>query len=355
MSGTPNRFTAVLRYNPDEGWWTALCAEVPAAITADGAVGCRLEGCTLAHTGTYGVSVRRGCKGCQVVRCHLYDLGAGGVRIGEPDMPADDATETSGTVVDNCHIHDFGEVYPAGVGVLILQSSDNRVSHNEIYDGNYTAISVGWNWGRDATRAHRNQIEANHLHHVLRGMLSDGAGIYGILLNNTLSTVGSGEFTIAAGAGSYATPAAAYSTGSGRYLVTWTRSAAGFQGIEARAVTTTGAIVDPTHDPYQVTGMLLSDPAYPDVAWSAPLNHFLVVWQKTVVDISTTDKDIFGQVLGLASGTTIPVPIGSNFLVLTDTPTHMEDDLYPAVASVTEAGGAGQTLLSPRPITRARP
>ena len=29
----PNRYTAILVFNPDDGWWTATCAEVPAAIT----------------------------------------------------------------------------------------------------------------------------------------------------------------------------------------------------------------------------------------------------------------------------------------------------------------------------------
>jgi predicted RNase H-like HicB family nuclease len=27
-----NKYTAILMHNPDDGWWTATCAEVPAAI-----------------------------------------------------------------------------------------------------------------------------------------------------------------------------------------------------------------------------------------------------------------------------------------------------------------------------------
>jgi len=29
----PNSYTAILRHNAEEGWWTATCAELPAAIT----------------------------------------------------------------------------------------------------------------------------------------------------------------------------------------------------------------------------------------------------------------------------------------------------------------------------------
>ena len=28
-----NKYTAILTFSPDDGWWTATCAEVPAAIT----------------------------------------------------------------------------------------------------------------------------------------------------------------------------------------------------------------------------------------------------------------------------------------------------------------------------------
>ena len=28
-----NKYTAILTYTPDDGWWMATCAEVPAAIT----------------------------------------------------------------------------------------------------------------------------------------------------------------------------------------------------------------------------------------------------------------------------------------------------------------------------------
>jgi predicted RNase H-like HicB family nuclease len=30
---TQNRYTGIFVFNPDDGWWTATCAEVPAAIT----------------------------------------------------------------------------------------------------------------------------------------------------------------------------------------------------------------------------------------------------------------------------------------------------------------------------------
>ncbi len=151
---------------------------VPAAIIATGARDCALEECEIAHVGTYGIWLRRGSSGCRLVKNHLFDLGAGAIRVGEMEMPRDAADFADGNLVENNYIHDYGEVYAAGVGVLVGQSSDNRIRHNEIHDGYYSGMSLGWNWGQSPTHAHRNLVEFNHIHHVMRGLLSDGAGIY---------------------------------------------------------------------------------------------------------------------------------------------------------------------------------
>jgi len=45
---------------------TQAAVEVPATITADGALNCVIEGCEMAHAGTYVIWFRRGCKDCRV-------------------------------------------------------------------------------------------------------------------------------------------------------------------------------------------------------------------------------------------------------------------------------------------------
>ncbi|MBM3890685.1 MAG: hypothetical protein FJ388_16345, partial [Verrucomicrobia bacterium] len=157
---------------------TQAAVDVPAVITADGARDCALEDCTIAHIGTYGVWFRRGCKDCVITRCHIYDLGAGGIRLGETAMAKTDVAETSRALVDNNYVHDYGNVYTGAVGVWVAHSSDNRISHNEIHSGNYTGISLGWNWNDCPTRTLRNVVEFNHIHHIGRGVMSDMGGIY---------------------------------------------------------------------------------------------------------------------------------------------------------------------------------
>lgn len=155
----------------------AVCT-LPATVTFKGAVGCALDRCEIAHVGKYGVWIREGSKECRVTGTHLYDLGAGGIRVGETAMPKSPAVEVGANLIDNNYIHHYGEVYAAGVGIYVGQSSDNRISHNEIHDGYYSGMSIGWDWGQTPTKAHRNVIEFNHIHHVMRFRLSDGGGIY---------------------------------------------------------------------------------------------------------------------------------------------------------------------------------
>jgi len=128
--------------------------------------------------GTYGIWFRRGCKDCRIQRNRLFDLGAGGVRVGEATMAKTDAAESSRTLVDNNHIFDGGHVYAAGVGIWVAQSSHNRISHNDIHDLLYSGISIGWNWDDAENRTHHNVIEWNHVHHLVHGVLSDAGLIY---------------------------------------------------------------------------------------------------------------------------------------------------------------------------------
>jgi parallel beta-helix repeat protein len=159
---------------PEVGGFAQAAVGVPGAIYAEGARDLAFDRCTVAHVGTYAIELGRGCQRNRVATCRLFDLGAGGVKIGETALREEKQEQTHGNMVTGCHIHDGGRIFHSAVGIWIGQSFDNRLARNHVHDFYYTGFSVGWTWGYGAALAQRNIVEENHVHHI--GVRSDGDG-----------------------------------------------------------------------------------------------------------------------------------------------------------------------------------
>lgn len=152
-------------------------AKLTAAVYVKDAEKCGLENVEIAHVGQYGLWFAPGSQYCFLRKSELSDLGAGGVKIGDTTNKTPE-TAALGNTVDNCFIHDGGHLAKSGIGVWIGRSSYHNVTHNEICDLDYSAVSVGWNWGYAPSAANHNQIKYNYLHHIGNGVLSDMGAIY---------------------------------------------------------------------------------------------------------------------------------------------------------------------------------
>jgi parallel beta-helix repeat protein len=129
---------------------------------------CIFENNIISHVGVNALG--SDSKNIRIINNNLYDSGAGGIRIG--------GRSDGSSVIENNRIHDFGSVYKEGAGIFVGSSGNNLISHNEIFNGSYSGISLCWwndldGWCKD------NIVENNLIYDVMQE-LNDGAGIYTI-------------------------------------------------------------------------------------------------------------------------------------------------------------------------------
>lgn len=143
--------------------------QIPGAVVMQQARACTFRCCAFVHLGSYGVELLDGCRDVSLEGCTVTDLGAGGVKVWHG---------CGRITLSDCTVSHGGLLYPSAVGVLIGQSSGNKVLHNHIHHFYYTGISVGWSWGYEESEGYGNIVEYNHVHDIGQGMLSDMGGIY---------------------------------------------------------------------------------------------------------------------------------------------------------------------------------
>jgi Domain of unknown function (DUF4185) len=112
----------------------------------------------------------------------FYDLGALGIRIGDPRVGADtDANVPQSILVQNNVVEGYGRTIPAAFGIGQGEGHDNIYTHNDVYDGYHCAISISEATG-DTTKPNgmgnaNNTISFNHVYNLLQGIMNDGGSI----------------------------------------------------------------------------------------------------------------------------------------------------------------------------------
>ena len=158
---------------------------VPAALSFRGSNNIIFDGCTIAHTGGWGVEFVTGdgepSHHNQVVNSVLWDLGTGGIRVGAYYQRDDTEDSVShDNLFQNNLITAGGRVLPSGIGmgIWIGNSPGNTITHNEIYDIYGGGIGVCVPTPRGCPFPHDNTISYNHVYKQGQGLISDFAGIY---------------------------------------------------------------------------------------------------------------------------------------------------------------------------------
>lgn len=168
-------------HNPDEKWRQASQAAATNFGFIDVAYSDNIafRNCMIEHCNTYGIAFKNGVTNSEISDCIIYDSGSGGIRIGLGGGESlGEFEETKNIKISNNIIYSYGRYDYAGVGIILFNTGSNIVSHNTIFDGYYTGISVGWTWGYQKTLTQNNQILDNRIFKIGHGLLSDMGGIY---------------------------------------------------------------------------------------------------------------------------------------------------------------------------------
>ena len=151
--------------------------EVPGAVRAIAIRNCTWNNCTFSHLGNYALELGKDCQYSRISSCSLFDLGAGGIKIGDKHPDNFDINTAEGTdhhqIVNN-HLYAGGKFFHSAAAIAVWKSHHNLIAGNHIHDYYYTGIAVMGDWSFQPTQSYQNLLIDNNIHHI--GKLSNGDG-----------------------------------------------------------------------------------------------------------------------------------------------------------------------------------
>lgn len=161
-----------LNYNSNH---TQAAFDTPAAINISASDGINFVNCVFKNISYTALKFESASQNCTIESSEFEEIGANAIFIhGDFVVPA----TTANIDVKDCHITRYGRIFNNAIGVLLTHAINCEISHNEIHEGWYTGVSVGWNWGYADNPTNGIKICNNLIYDIGNGWLSDMGGIY---------------------------------------------------------------------------------------------------------------------------------------------------------------------------------
>ena len=151
----------------------------PGNVALDGARDVDFFGCAFMHFGAYGVSARGGSQRVSVRWSTFTDISAGALMLGDAFSynVSDTTLWDANMTISDCEMQ--GAVELTGATTVFIAYVDNAtVEHCLLYNASYSSFTMGWGWGREASRHGGNRLVANKILGSQLGRCCDGGGIY---------------------------------------------------------------------------------------------------------------------------------------------------------------------------------
>ncbi len=156
--------------------------EIAPAVELENSENINFTGCVFRDLGGTAITVGQNVNNVTVQCSEILNVGANGIHISGSPYPAVGLSDAE-LVPKNIKIHDnlicgYGRRSFGAIGVLLRYANQCEISANEICQGYYTGISVGWVWGYADSPTNRILVSDNYIHHIGQSWLSDMGGIY---------------------------------------------------------------------------------------------------------------------------------------------------------------------------------
>ena len=151
---------------------------VDGVVTVEYAENIRFKNCEFANLGGTAIKLRNGVKNSSVENCYFYEIAATAIYVGGTNCLPGENDYTQNITIKNNEIYKYGRKFFCGIGIHVTFCDKAEIVNNEIHDGYYTGVSVGWVWGYDYHVTKNINISRNLIYNIGQGWLSDMGGIY---------------------------------------------------------------------------------------------------------------------------------------------------------------------------------
>lgn len=166
-------------------FWDTENMDFPqAAIMVDGVIlvefseNIHFTNCEFTNLGGTAIKLRNGVKNSSVENCYFENIAATAIFVGGANCLPEEQKYTSDITVKNNEIYKYGRKFHCAIGIHVTFCDTALLQNNEIHDGYYTGISVGWTWGYNYHATKNIFINRNLIYNIGQGWLSDMGGIY---------------------------------------------------------------------------------------------------------------------------------------------------------------------------------
>ncbi|MBO5463456.1 MAG: right-handed parallel beta-helix repeat-containing protein [Clostridia bacterium] len=166
-------------------WWEENDLDFPqAAMFVDGVVSVEyaenvhFKNCEFTNLGGTAVKIKFGVKNSSVENCYFENIAATAIYAGGENCLPEQDNYTQNITIKNNEIYKYGRKFFSAIGIHITFCDTAEVVNNEIHDGYYTGISVGWIWSYDYNATKNVKVSRNLIYNIGQGWLSDMGGIY---------------------------------------------------------------------------------------------------------------------------------------------------------------------------------